>query len=207
MENPVARVDDYVEARRIAIETLADRPLDGLAEHAGYAVDGDSMVIPFLTRNYRLSHPAFELSDADDPAAEVPIQEQVLIFHYLQGASLNAPDGRMIAYREIPGAAFYYSAFVKRAIDPLKAVFGASPETMATGAAALAGVPVEMGDVGYEFTPFPRVPIHLGVWGADEEFGAEANVLFDSSVGRMLSPEDAAWLAGMVVYRLIAKSR
>ena len=34
-----------------------------------------------------------------------------------------------------------------------------------------------------------------------------ANILFDKNIGRILSPEDVAWLAGMVVYRLMALAR
>jgi hypothetical protein len=45
------------------------------------------------------------------------------------------------------------------------------------------------------------------LWEGDDEFDAEANILFTESTGECLSPEDAAWLAGMVVYRLMALSR
>jgi hypothetical protein len=45
------------------------------------------------------------------------------------------------------------------------------------------------------------------LWIGDDEFPPEANILFDQTIGDFLSPEDVAWLAGMVVYRLIALSR
>ncbi|MEE4264173.1 MAG: DUF3786 domain-containing protein [Desulfobacteraceae bacterium] len=45
------------------------------------------------------------------------------------------------------------------------------------------------------------------MWEGDAEFPAEANILFDQTIGRILPPEDVAWLAGMVVYRLMALSR
>ena len=51
------------------------------------------------------------------------------------------------------------------------------------------------------------MPVRLILHAGDEEFPAEANILFDRSIGRMLSPEDVAWMAGMLVYRLIALSR
>jgi hypothetical protein len=51
------------------------------------------------------------------------------------------------------------------------------------------------------------VPLQLVLYVGDEEFPAEANILFDHSVGEILSPEDIAWLAGMLVYRLIAISK
>ncbi|MEE8541956.1 MAG: DUF3786 domain-containing protein, partial [Desulfobacterales bacterium] len=56
---------------------------------------------------------------------------------------------------------------------------------------------------GFEFNLFPRVPVQLIVWEGDDEFPAAANILFDQTVGAILSPEDIAWLAGMIVYRMI----
>jgi hypothetical protein len=45
--------------------------------------------------------------------------------------------------------------------------------------------------------------IHEG----DEEFPAAAAILFDASIGEYLSPEDAAWLASLTVYRLMVLAR
>ena len=123
-----------------------------------------------------------------------------------------APDAQPItaqwvAYREIPGASFYFSAFVKRAIDPLKYVFGQNLAGLSKAAALLNGRPIEPGDVGFEFDVLPNIPLQLILYAADEEFPAEANILFDRTIGEILSPEDIAWLAGMLVYRLIAISK
>jgi hypothetical protein len=45
------------------------------------------------------------------------------------------------------------------------------------------------------------------LWEGNAEFPSEANILFDETIGDILSPEDVAWLAGMLVYRLTALSR
>jgi hypothetical protein len=137
----------------------------------------------------------------------VPVQEQVLILHYLMAESARKPSGKWIAYREIPGAQFYFSAFVKRAIEPLKNTFGRNPAGLQKAARQLKGVTVETGDAGFEFPIFPKVPLQLILWVGDNEFPSEANILFDETIGEFLSPEDVAWMAGMLVYRLIAFSR
>jgi len=62
-------------------------------------------------------------------------------------------------------------------------------------------------DVGFEFKVFPKVPLQLILWEGDDEFPPEASILFDETIGEILSPEDVAWLSGMLVYRLIALSR
>jgi hypothetical protein len=117
------------------------------------------------------------------------------------------PTGNWVSYREIPDAAFYYGAFLKRAVDPLKKVFGEALEGFERAARHLGGRSVEAGDAAFELWVLPRVPIRLILHAGDEEFPAEATILFDRSVGAILSAEDIAWLAGMTVYRIIACAR
>ena len=205
----MARMDDYVEARKIAVETLKQQPLGDIIRRSGFESDDDgsaSIRIPFLDRNYRVAYPEFRFSDVDNETVEVPIQEQVLILHYLLGATLSPLTGDWVPYREIPGASVYHSVFVKRAADPLKKVFGRNIPGFSNTSSLLNGKPVELGDAASEFLLFPRVPIQLILHEGDDEFPPEANILFDKSISRYLSPEDIAWLAGMVVYRLISLS-
>ncbi|MEZ4604551.1 MAG: DUF3786 domain-containing protein [Desulfobacterales bacterium] len=122
----MARVDDYFNAKKISVEALAKLSLETIADCSGFQKTGDQhLVVPFLNRTYQLQYPEFEFIDTADTHAEVPIQEQVLILHYLSAMKTLSPTGEWIAYREIPGASFYFSAFVQRAIDPLKKVCSA----------------------------------------------------------------------------------
>lgn len=200
----MARMDDYVNAKALAVKALADQPLEGIAARSGLESPAENELrIPFLDRVYRVRYPEFRFEDEAGPDREVPIQEQVLILHYLQGGTTAATD-EVIAYREIEGAAFYFSSFVKRAIDPLKKVFGRNAEGLKTPAKTLGGTPIKAGDAGYEFAVLPRVPIQVILWEGDEEFDPEANILFRENIADFFSPEDVAWYAGMLVYRLIS---
>lgn len=203
----MARIDDYIEAQKIAVQTLSQKSIDDIILRSGFESDDDGSIrIPFLNRNYRVDYPDFMFYDADDETAEVPIQEQVLILHYLLGVASSPLTGDWIPYREIPGASLYHSVFLKRAADPLKKVFGQNLAGFVNASSMLNGRAVDFGDAAFEFSLFPRVPIQLILYEGDEEFPPEANILFDKSISRYLSPEDIAWLAGMVVYRLIALS-
>jgi hypothetical protein len=202
------RSDDYRAAIRLARETLAAAPFDRIAVRSGFAAAGEGLLrVPFLDRVYRLRHPGFEFSDEADPAREVPLQEQVLLLHYLLAEGPRPATGDWVAYREIPGAGFYFSAFVRRAVDPLKQRFGRDPGAFTAAAARLGGVPAAAGDAGAEFRLLPRAAIQLILYTADDEFPAEAAILFERGIEALLPPEDLAWLAGMLVYRLIALSR
>jgi hypothetical protein len=203
----MARIDDFQQARDLAARQLAQQEMAQIARRSGFEAAGSSALrAPFLNRFYHLAAPQFIFTDEADPAAPVPLQEQVLILHYLLGCQPRLKD-QWVAYREIPGAGFYFGAFVKRAVDPLKKVFGRNTAGFKTGAAALGGSPIDTGDAGFRFAPLPFAPLQIIIWEGDEEFPAEANILFDASVGDYLSPEDAAWLASLTVYRLMALAR
>jgi hypothetical protein len=203
----MARIDDYIAAKKMAVEALSKGSSDDIAKRSGFQKkDPDTIRIPFLDNVYLVGFPEFEFADESGGLEEIPIQEQVLILHYLMAGNPTGPISRWISYREIPGAFFYFSAFVKRAVDPLKKVFGQNTPAFKKTAERIHGKALEVGDAGFEFRVFPGVPLQIILWEGDDEFPPEANILFDASIGEILSPEDAAWLAGMVVYRLIKLS-
>lgn len=201
----MARIDDYINAKKIAIEKLSTGSFNDIVRRSGFEVLADSVLkVPFLNREFELSYPDFTFKDLSGLDKEIPIQEQVLILHYLMSETSVEPSANWVSYREIPGASFYFSAFIKRAIDPLKNVFGNNISGLKEASKHLDGVPAGIGDAGFDYLIFPRVPIRIILWKGDDEFPSEANILFDESIGKILSPEDIAWMAGMLVYRLIS---
>lgn len=204
----MARIDDYINARELAVQKLKTEAFHELIQRSGFeAPDGSIIRVPFLDRTYRIEYPDFSFTDESDDKKEIPVQEQVLILHYLMADRFREPSGRWVSYREIPGASFYFSAFLKRAVDPLKKVFGENVPGFITASNRLYGRKVETGDAGFEFNVFPRIPMCINLWKGDEEFPAEVTVLFDESIEDMLPSEDIAWMASMHVYRLIALSK
>jgi len=202
------RIDDYINARKIAIEELSRIPFEGILIRTGFESPAENTFqTPFLDRIYLVSYPQFNFSDQAESEKEIPIQEQVLILHYMLAPVMPSPTNLWIAYREIPGAAFYFGAFVKRAVEPLKKVFGDNLSGFTRAAQKLQAQEIDNGDAGFEFRVLPAVPLQLILWAPDDEFPEEANILFDKNIGQILSPEDVAWLAGMVVYRLMALAR
>jgi len=201
----MARIDDYINAKELAAEKLSEIPFETIVTYSGFdPIDDDKLQVPFLNRIYTVQYPNFEFITDDD--LEIPIQEQVLLLHYLNGCPQN-DFSNWVAYREIPGASFYFGAFVKRAIDPLKKVFGNQLKILKHIAQKLNAHPIEYGDLGLEFQVLPNITLRIVMWEGDEEFPSEANILFPDNIHEILSPEDIAWLSGMLVYRLIAMKK
>lgn len=209
------RIDDYRQACRLARDALAEKDPDPVARFAGADVQRDSegratLCLRYLNQVVDIPWPGFECSFRGS-SEEVPVQQQVLILHYLLGAwsSGGAPvTGEWIAFQEIPDGRFYLDAFQKRAKNPLVQAFGNALERLLDlGTLIFEATVFEQGDVSVLVKAFPLVPIVLILWKGDEEFPPEGNLLFDRNISKILSAEDVAWLAGMVVYPLVGQVR
>jgi hypothetical protein len=111
-------------------------------------------------------------------------------------------NGQFISYKELPGGGIYIQPFTNRAIRPMVQFFGQQPKRLLDVAERIGGIPEKHGDAGVTLTAFPKVPVTLVIWGADDEFPASGNILFDSSASKFLPTEDYAVLASFVVMTL-----
>ena len=206
----MAREDDYRNAAAIARSDLAEKDPALLADRCGAEIveegGGASLELEFLGKRIRATWPDVGLSRPDSDE-EVPIQQQVLLLHYLQGAwkSGGPPvTGDWMAFQDVPDGKFYQDAFQRRAKLPLLKAFGERPELLADLARTAYGAErVDLGDVAVAVEALPRIRVALVVWAGDEEFPPDGNILFDRNTASYFSAEDIAWLAGMIVYPLM----
>jgi len=166
--------------------------------------------LKFLNQGVTIVWPDLDFY-AEKSYEPVPIQQEILLLHYLNGAWSSGgagTEGEWIAFQEIPDGRFYLDAFQRRAKNPLVHTFGHEPERLVELAIASFGAtPFDRGDFSVVIEALPLVPIALVLWRGDEEFSPEGNILFDRSISKILSAEDVAWLAGMVVYPLIGMAK
>ena len=85
------RTDDYFNAAKIAIEALGQESPEEILRRSGLQADANGILVPFLNRTHRIHLPDFAFIDASADPKDVPIQEQVLILHYLQAGGLRFP--------------------------------------------------------------------------------------------------------------------
>lgn len=209
------RIDDYQQAVDLGKKALSDKTPDLLASFAGADLDrggrGDiSLSLRFLNRKVLCPWPGLIFSDKETQE-DLPIQQQVLLMHYLMGAcnSEGAPvTGEWIAFQDVPDGRFYLDAFLRRAKVPLVSTFGPDPDRLQEAAGAAYGATVlDHGDIAVKVQALPLVPVALILWRGDEEFPPEGNLLFDRNIIRIFSAEDIAWLSGLVVYPLLGTAK
>jgi hypothetical protein len=209
------RIDDYKQARELGVKQLLDKNPDLVASFSRAQIDRTKegrvdLSFAFSNRKVRITWPNFKFH-VEESQEELPIQQQILLLHYLHGALASsgaAPAGEWISFQEVPDGRFYLEAFNKRAKIPLVQAFGAKPELMIKLSEEVYGAKLfNQGDFSVVIKALPLVPVALILWKGDEEFPPEGTLLFDKTVSKILSAEDIAWLAGMVVYPLIGMAK
>ena len=204
----MARIDDYREAFRLACQELAKVNLHRICSLSGAIVIEDKNGNPAISISFMNQDHLIHFEPEVDVILQtnrepVPIPEKILILHYLLTARGESFRQNLITFRQVPEGPFYYSAFVKRALEPLAQTFGPGPQRLLECGSQLGAIPDELGDVSITLKPLPHVPVTLVIWGGDDELPPQANILFDDSIVSYLPTEDIAVLCSMIVYRLI----
>lgn len=191
---------NYNDAYEVALKKFRACSIEDISRCSGYPIDGSALDIEFIGGHYKVEYPSGKFESDPISQGELPVATQILILHYLANPTEVVDTGTLISYKELPGGCIYIQPFSNRAINPMVKIFGSKPESLVEVATRLGGHSNDLGDVGVTFRVFPRIPITLILWRADDEFPASGNILFDASASLILPTEDYAVLAGLVVF-------
>ncbi|MCU0651535.1 MAG: DUF3786 domain-containing protein [Candidatus Omnitrophica bacterium] len=124
----------------------------------------------------------------------------IIILHYLieQIKGLPVLAGVWLTFRELAGVEGYAAAFRKRAIEPLIRKYGRNPENIFSLLTRLPARKADFKDVSIIIEAFSGVPVLLKLFRSDEEFGSDANILFDKSITSIFCTEDIIVLAQII---------
>lgn len=162
---------------------------------------GGTLELPVLYGKFSVTWPDIDVEA--QPGSLGSSSLKLLTLLYLANTNGSAPSREMVAYRQLPGGRFY-EPVVQRSVEaPLADAFGSDVAAFRTACASLGGRETRRGDASCAFTLFPGVVIEFLLWGADEEFAARAQVLFDSSSTQHLGAFDLRMAAQEISGRLI----
>jgi hypothetical protein len=184
----------HLEPRQVAVR--AD------VSYQAFDADLGQFVVPVFGQMYQVRWPDGSVQRAPG-SAQVDIAISILLLHYLLTADGTPLTGQWIAFRNLPGGLGYDAAFQHRAELRLAGAFGTNETAFRAAARSLDGESLGFGDASFAFRLLPRVWLAVVLHLADEEFPANANVLFDVATSHYLPTEDLAVLGGMLAGRLI----
>ncbi len=116
---------------------------------------------------------------------------QSLILTYLYMADGTPPIDRWMGFRELPDGLFYAQAFQGYTGAALVRDLNGDVAAFKQASEKLQGVALAIGDAGYVFQVLPRLKLAVVMWAGDDEFPAQAQVLFQET-RRALSDDGSA---------------
>lgn len=183
------------------LEEFRNRGAQEMAWKAGAGFENNEFEFIFLHTPVIVSYPEGKVT-IKDSGQEMGIIETILVLHYLVHAGGNPLVNRQISFKELPGGSIYIEPFTNRCIRPLIYHFGNNLEQFDRASNKCGGSKEKFGDISYCFQVLPNVSVTLVLWEGDDEFPANANILFDETAGDYLPTEDYAFLCGMLVNKL-----
>lgn len=157
--------------------------------------------LPFIGEKYTITHPDSVIYKPDGTVEE-NVVTQILQLHYLIHADGTMPADKWIAFREMPDGQVYDGVFKARTGMPLVRTFGSDLARFNKAARWCHGIPLTFGDGSYLFEVLPHLRLAIVLYLADEEFAANANVLFDAAAEHQLPIEDLIVLSEVLVHKL-----
>lgn len=178
-----------------------------LAERNGCEIDqGGSLRVEFLRREYVVLKNDFSVCRVDDGATPSSLI-QGLILMYLYTADGAPLIDRWIGFRELPSGLFYASAFQGYTGNELVRDLRGDVAGFQRASENLRGAALSIGDAGYAFTVLPRLRLAVVMWSGDDEFPAQAQVLFEESAPHYLPTEALAIVGSLLVGQIVKAAK
>jgi len=195
------RPDVYETVYIGLVERLGGVDFAGAAASLGLERSGAGCLVPLLGRDYLVGPTGVTLADG----GEAFITQRIVLAWYLLHSGSGEPCGSMAPYRDLPGGADFARALQTITYQRLAEGFAGRLPELKRAAASLGGEELESSsphDGAWRFPAMPKMPLELRFYDADDEFPAEAKVLFDLTAPNFLDLECLAALAHILVIEL-----
>lgn len=133
---------------------------------------------------------------------EISSELTILLLRIVLETSVTPSKGGFIAFSQIPFGSTYMPAFNRRCIFRLAKLF-ATAEQLEKACQALGGTPcADKADIAYSFEFMPNITLKVLFWEADDEFPAQAQLLFSDNIAQAFSSEDVVVISEILIRAL-----
>lgn len=174
-----------------------------LKERFHLRADSGAHYITYYQQEYRLDQQSGSLTLSGDPNRQAPFSMAMSIYTLFYYAKPDAfVCGRFVPFREVKRAAPFAPAFQRMIVDPFCKAFNGRADLLRQACERLGGQPVPQGDVGYIIHAFDCMPLMMLFWDGDDEFDAQATLLFDANITDFIHEESVVEVGADLVSRL-----
>lgn len=194
----------YEQTYKDYLSRIAGIDLKFAADKLDLQMSGDTVIIPFFGKSYRVS--AKEIAD---PAGRQPhLSISVILCKYLLMCPMIVPlGGNWMSFKDFKDAAPLIQAFFNTVTLPLADSFSTRLADLEVAAKNIGGYPPADDfpyDLSLQFDALSQVPLLMLFNDKDEEFPAQCSVLFEKRVEKFLDMECLA-MVGMLFGEYLKK--
>ena len=191
----------FQEMEKAALKRLEGQSGEDIARRTGIPFDWQTQTFALTSLGQ-----AVEICFSDFSIAP-PLDQwhQLLLLHYLDMADGTALTGELMAFGELPGGMVRGGGFDRQSELTLSGRLGSRPrEAVERACLCLGGkLLTSNADVCAVFALFPRYPITLKLWLADEEMPGSGRLFLDRAAEHYLSVEDAVTAGTLLLEGLV----
>ena len=196
-ENRQSNYDQVIENWRLK---FLEMDQEELIRKFQLEADEEFLYIIYFTKRFRIDRKnGFITEDGKSPGFDT-VMNIYNTFYY--SAAHPVASGNLVAFRQVKRVYPFEAAYRRTIIFRLQELFAGKTEELRKACEALGGTLLPQGDVGYVLPVFPFLNIAVLFWDKDEEFEAQANMLFDSEITEFMHEENVVCVAADAVYYL-----
>jgi hypothetical protein len=197
----------YLELDAELWKILADLPSDDVCRRslASYDPNVRCYEVHVLNDAYRISPREMAISRANGRKDSPSIELRLMILQYLVQAKELSLAGKWVTEKELKNGEMFYRGVHSLDMfkNPLEEKFGHCPDDFLQAGLSIGGIEVDYGDAGLRFQVLPRIPVLFVLWGADDEFPAKVNILFDPTIEHHLALDTIWGLVRVITFKLL----
>jgi hypothetical protein len=202
-----SQIDKLAPVVKEAQEKLRRIDRAVVAERSGATIDQDgNLRVEFLRREHVIDHAEWTVKRAGDGAAP-PSLMQSLILTYLYMSDGTPPIDRWLGFRELPNGLFYAQAFHGYTGAVLVRDLNGEAAAFKQASEKLRGRALAIGDAGYAFQVLPRLKLAVVMWAGDDEFPAQAQVLFQETAPHYLITDGLAIVGSLLIGQIVKTAK
>lgn len=196
-ENRQSNYDQVIENWRLK---FLEMDQEELIRKFQLEADEEFLYIIYFSKRFRIDRKnGFITEDGKSPGFDT-VMNIYNTFYY--SAAHPVASGNLVAFRQVKRVYPFEAAYRRTIISRLQELFSGKTEELRKACEALGGTLLPQGDVGYVLPVFPFLNIAVLFWDKDEEFEAQANILFDSEITEFMHEENVVCVAADAVYYL-----
>ena len=197
LENRQSNNDQVIENWRLK---FLEMDQEELIRKFQLEADEEFLYIIYFSKRFRIDRKnGFITEDGKSPGFDT-VMNIYNTFYY--SAAHPVASGNLVAFRQVKRVYPFEAAYRRTIIFRLQELFAGKTEELRKACEALGGTLLPQGDVGYVLPVFPFLNIAVLFWDKDEEFEAQANMLFDSEITEFMHEENVVCVAADAVYYL-----